>query len=66
MNIGIDGRGTLRAIVNLGSSGGASTLTQQLAKQLFHGEGSKFYPLGLYKSERVDYCHSIRTTIYQK
>jgi penicillin-binding protein 1A len=41
---GIDGRGTLRAIVNLGSSGGASTLTQQLAKQLFHGEGSKFLP----------------------
>jgi penicillin-binding protein 1A len=33
----------LRAIVNLGSSGEQSTLTQQLAKQLFHGEGSKFY-----------------------
>jgi penicillin-binding protein 1A len=41
---GIDGRGTLRAIASLGSSGGASTLTQQLAKQLFHGEGSKFLP----------------------
>ena len=41
---GIDGRGTLRAIVSLGTSGGASTLTQQLAKQLFHGEGSKFLP----------------------
>lgn len=41
---GIDGRGTLRAISNLGTSGGASTLTQQLAKQLFHGEGSKFLP----------------------
>ncbi|WP_395051048.1 penicillin-binding protein 1A [Flavobacterium sp.] len=41
---GIDGRGTLRAIMSLGTSGGASTLTQQLAKQLFHGEGSKFLP----------------------
>ncbi|OIQ23563.1 transglycosylase domain-containing protein [Lacinutrix sp. MedPE-SW] len=38
---GIDGRGTLRAIVKLGSGGGASTISQQLAKQLFHGEGSK-------------------------
>jgi len=41
---GIDGRGTLRAVASLGTSGGASTLTQQLAKQLFHGEGSKFLP----------------------
>ncbi len=41
---GIDGRGTLRAIFSLGTNGGASTLTQQLAKQLFHGEGSKFLP----------------------
>lgn len=44
---GIDGRGTLRAIASLGTSGGASTLTQQLAKQLFHGEGSKFLPFRL-------------------
>jgi len=42
---GIDGRGTMRAALSLGSSGGASTLTQQLAKLLFHGEGSKFLPL---------------------
>ncbi|WP_026703690.1 penicillin-binding protein 1A [Flavobacterium soli] len=41
---GIDGRGTLRAVTSLGTSGGASTLSQQLAKQLFHGEGSKFLP----------------------
>ena len=39
---GIDARGTLRAAVSLGSDGGASTLSQQLAKLLFHGEGSKF------------------------
>lgn len=38
---GIDARGTLRAFVKLGKGGGASTISQQLAKQLFHGEGSK-------------------------
>lgn len=32
---GIDARGTLRAIAYLGSDGGASTITQQLAKLLF-------------------------------
>lgn len=40
---GIDSRGTLRAALSLGTSGGASTITQQLAKLLFHGEGSKFF-----------------------
>lgn len=38
---GIDARGTLRAFVKMGKGGGASTISQQLAKQLFHGEGSK-------------------------
>ncbi len=38
---GIDARGTLRAVVRLGSKGGASTISQQLSKLLFHGEGSK-------------------------
>jgi penicillin-binding protein 1A len=38
---GIDARGTLRAILKAGRGGGASTISQQLAKQLFHGEGSK-------------------------
>lgn len=42
---GIDTKGTLRAALSMGSSGGASTLTQQLAKNLFHGEGSKFLPI---------------------
>jgi len=37
---GIDGWGTVRAMVKLGAGGGASTISQQLAKQLFHGEGS--------------------------
>ena len=42
---GIDGRRTLGAALQLGQNGGASTITQQLAKNLFHGEGSKFFPL---------------------
>ena len=39
---GIDARRTLGAALKLGADGGASTLTQQLAKLLFHGEGSTF------------------------
>ena len=38
---GIDVRGTLRAMVYLGSKGGASTISQQLAKQLFHKEKTR-------------------------
>jgi penicillin-binding protein 1A len=38
---GIDFRASLRAVVMLGSEGGGSTITQQLAKLLFHGEGSR-------------------------
>ena len=38
---GIDFRGTTRAVAKMGKGGGASTITQQLAKMLFHGEGSK-------------------------
>ena len=41
---GIDAKRTFGAALKLGSNGGASTLTQQLAKLLFHGEGSKFLP----------------------
>ncbi len=33
---GIDFKGTLRAILSLGKSGGGSTITQQLAKMTFH------------------------------
>ncbi|MDI1317652.1 PBP1A family penicillin-binding protein [Flavobacterium sp.] len=40
---GIDAKRTFGAALQLGSNGGASTLTQQLAKLLFHGEGSKFF-----------------------
>ena len=38
---GIDARRTFGAALKLGKDGGASTITQQLAKLLFHGEGSK-------------------------
>ncbi|GAB3713586.1 penicillin-binding protein 1A [Flavobacterium koreense] len=41
---GIDARRTFGAALKLGKDGGASTITQQLAKNLFHGEGSKFLP----------------------
>ena len=38
---GIDIRGSLRAVLLAGSEGGGSTITQQLAKLLFHGGGSR-------------------------
>lgn len=38
---GIDGKATLRAILGGGSDGGGSTITQQLAKILFHGQERK-------------------------
>jgi penicillin-binding protein 1A len=38
---GIDARGTLRAAVFLGKRGGASTISQQLARQLFVGVRSR-------------------------
>lgn len=38
---GVDARGTLRAFAYLGSKGGASTISQQLAKQLFTGTAAR-------------------------
>lgn len=40
---GIDARGTLRAALSLGADGGASTITQQLAKNLFHRDRPGFF-----------------------
>lgn len=40
---GIDARGLSRAIVFLGKKGGASTITQQLSKMLFHNRASNFF-----------------------
>lgn len=41
---GIDARGTIRAVAFLGSKGGASTITQQLAKLFFTQRASSFLP----------------------
>jgi len=38
---GVDFKATARAIAKMGKDGGGSTITQQLAKLLFHGEGSR-------------------------
>ena len=38
---GIDFKRTIAAIIKMGKDGGGSTITQQLAKQLFTGEGSR-------------------------
>ena len=51
---GIDWRGTLRAFAYLGKRGGASTITQQLAKMLFTGRASRniFKRIGQKKNTR--------------
>src|SRR5210317_1643291 len=41
---GIDYRGVARAVFFLGKRGGASTITQQLAKLLFHKRAKSFIP----------------------
>ena len=56
---GIDAKGTLRALVYLGEKGGASTITQQLAKQLFTdmnqtGLSEQNNP----KNKRMGHCHT--------
>ena len=38
---GIDGRAVLRAVTKLGRDGGGSTISQQLAKNMFHDRSNK-------------------------
>ncbi|PCI01495.1 MAG: penicillin-binding protein [Flavobacteriaceae bacterium] len=56
---GIDFKSTLRAVVKLGKSGGGSTITQQLSKLLFHGEGSKNLPKRIQQKIK-EYVISVR------
>ena len=58
---GIDGRAVLRAIVKRGfmgqrSAGGGSTITQQLAKQLYSSTASNTLQRFVSKAYRVGYC----------
>ena len=46
---GVDFKSTLRAILKMGKDGGGSTITQQLAKLLFHGEGSRSLPKRIFQ-----------------
>ncbi len=48
-HIGIDYKGTARAVIRLGKDGGASTITQQLARLLFHEKAKSFIPRVLQK-----------------
>lgn len=48
---GIDIRGTIRAVVFLGKKGGASTITQQLSKMLFHEPAKGFFSRVRQKSQ---------------
>lgn len=55
---GIDARGTIRAFAFLGTRGGASTITQQLAKLLFTGQRAT--GLGRYTQKIKEWVISIR------
>ena len=56
---GIDFKATLRAVIKLGKDGGGSTITQQLAKLLFTGEGSKNFAERIFQKAK-EYVIAIR------
>ena len=63
---GIDFRGLARAVAKLGKGGGASTITQQLAKNLFTKRASSnTVKRILSKNEGMDCCGSIRASVYK-
>ena len=64
---GIDFRGLVRAVAFMGKRGGASTITQQLAKLLFTGCAFPQHPAGHPPEiEGVDHCRTPRTKVYQE
>jgi len=56
---GVDFKSTLRAILKMGKDGGGSTITQQLAKLLFHGEGSRSLPKRIFQKIK-EYVIAVR------
>ncbi|MEI9912980.1 MAG: transglycosylase domain-containing protein [Bacteroidota bacterium] len=63
---GIDMKGTMRAITLLGSKGGGSTITQQLALALFNQRASNKAVRCHSKIERMDHCYQTGTQFYQR
>ena len=64
---GIDLRGTLRAVVFLGERGGASTISQQLARQFVCWSTlSKYVSSCFSKNKRMGNCHSIGASVHQR
>lgn len=64
---GIDVRGTLRAVAYLGKKGGASTISQQLARQLFTGvRSSNKNRSHNPKNKRMGDFYSIRASLHQR
>jgi penicillin-binding protein 1A len=55
---GVDIKGTLRAFFFLGKRGGGSTLTQQLAKQLFHVRSSNYWKV--FKQKIKEYIIAVK------
>jgi len=56
---GIDFKRTIAAIIKLGKDGGGSTITQQLAKQLFTGEGSRDFTERIFQKVK-EYIIAVR------
>lgn len=69
---GIDAKALFRAIVKRGlllqkSAGGGSTISQQLAKQLFTGKGGKqYYAASVAETDRMGDCRKTGTLLYER
>ena len=60
---GVDARGTIRAFAYLGSKGGASTISQQLAKQLFTGTAARGWERYTQKITQMVYALQLKYTL---